>query len=174
MKELVINKDNLDFEEDIETVTRVKAIMLNDKNEILLAYCDDDYQFPGGHLDYGEEVFDGLIREIKEETGIEAKKEDFLPFMMVKHYVKDYFRTNKNRLNIMIYFIYKKDTIIDFNNINISDFERKNGFKLCFVKLGDVEETLIDHAKKFPRFKSIAYEMLPVLDEYISKYHNNI
>ena len=91
--------------------------------------------------------------------------------MMVKHYVKDYFRTNKNRLNIMIYFVYKKNTIIDFNNINISDFERKNGFKLCFIKLNDVEEILIDHAKKFPRFKAIAYEMLPVLEEYKKNYH---
>ena len=66
----------------------------------------------------------------------------------------------------MIYFVYKKSTVINNDNINISDYERKNEFKLCFVKLSEVEETLIDHVKKFPRFRYIAYEMLPVLEAY--------
>lgn len=166
MKELIINKDNLNDDDVKEVVTRVKAIMINDNDEILLAYCDDDYQFPGGHLKDGENVYDGLIREVKEETGIEAKKDDFYPFIKIKHYSKNYFRTNENRLNIMIYFVYKKSTVINNDNINISDYERKNEFKLCFVKLSEVEEILIDHVKKFPRFRYIAYEMLPVLEAY--------
>ncbi len=170
MKELIINKDNLREDEVKEKAIRVKAIMLNEKNELLLAYCDDDYQFPGGHLKDNEDVYDGLIREIKEETGILTKKDDYVPLIITKHYTKKYFRTGNDRLNIMIYFVYKHVVKIDFSKIKISDYERKNGFKLCFVKLNDVEELLIDHAKKFPKFRLIAYEMLPVLDTYMKDY----
>lgn len=166
MKELIINKDNLKLSDIKETKVRVKVIMLNEENEVLLAYCDDDYQFPGGHLNDGEDVYEGLIREVKEETGITSKKEDYYPFMITKHYEKNYFRTGKNRLNIMVYFVYKKIPVIDANNIDISNYERKNGFKLCYVNINEVEDLLIDHAREFSRFRSIAYEMLPVLDEY--------
>lgn len=174
MRKLIINKDNLKEDEVKEVVTRVKAIMINDKNELLLAYCDDDYQFPGGHLKTGEDVFDGLVREIKEETGIESEKEDYHPFMITKHYEKNYFRTGSNRLNIIIYFAYKKVTVIDESNIDISNYERKNGFKLCFVNMDDVEDLLIDHAKTHIRFTSIAYEMLPVLNEYKNSLRLNV
>ncbi len=170
MKELIINKDNLKPSDIKETATRVKVIMMNEQNEVLLAYCDDDYQFPGGHLNAGEDVYDGLIREVKEETGIESNKDDYYPFMVTKHYEKNYFRTGNNRLNIMVYFVYKKVPVIDDNNIEISNYERKNGFKLCYVNIDKVEDLLIDHTRKFPRFRSIAYEMLPVLDEYKKVY----
>ncbi len=170
MKELIINKDELNDNDVQEVVTRVKAIMLNENHEMLLAYCDCDYQFPGGHLKDNEDVYSGLIREIKEETGIESKKEDYYPFMIIKHYEKNYFRTNNNRLNIMIYFIYKNIANINIKETNISDYERKNDFKLCYVNLDDVEDLLIDHTKNFPRFKNLAYEMLPVLDEYKHYY----
>lgn len=172
MKELIINKDNLKEEDVKEVVTRVKVLMLNERNEILLAYCDNDYQFPGGHLKDGEDVYDGLIREVKEETGIISKKENYQLFMITKHYEKNYFRTGNNRLNIMIYFIYKKIPIINDNNIDISNYERKNGFRLYYVNINEVEDLLIDHATAYPRFKALAYEMLPVLDEYKKRYYN--
>lgn len=89
MKELIINKDNLKQEDVQEVVTRVKAIMINEQNDVLLTYCDDDYQFPGGHLKNGEDIYDGLIREVEEETGIKSKKEDYHPFMLTKHYEKN-------------------------------------------------------------------------------------
>lgn len=174
MKELIINKDNLKQEDVQEVVTRVKAIMINEQNDVLLAYCDDDYQFPGGRLKNGEDIYDGLIREVEEETGIKSKKEDYYPFMITKHYEKNYFRTGNNRLNIIIYFIYKKVPIINDSNIDISNYERKNGFKLCYVNIDEVEDSLIDHTRKYPRFKNVAYEMLPVLDEYKNNYYNNI
>lgn len=34
------------------------------------------YELPGGHIDYGEDIVDGLKREIKEEFGMEIKVGD--------------------------------------------------------------------------------------------------
>ena len=53
---------------------------------------DGQYGVPSGHLDEGESVTDCAIREIKEEVGIDLKKED-LEFANVSHcneYNKDY------------------------------------------------------------------------------------
>jgi 8-oxo-dGTP diphosphatase len=34
------------------------------------------YEIPGGHIDYGEDIESGLIREVKEELGVEIKLGD--------------------------------------------------------------------------------------------------
>ena len=73
MKEFVINDDDLK-EEDIEMrVIRVKALILNSKGNILLAFNNNTYQFPGGHVDDGEDIDECIKREIKEEVGIDVK-----------------------------------------------------------------------------------------------------
>ena len=37
---------------------------------------DEMYDLPGGHLEKDEDIFDGMIREAKEEIGIDLKRED--------------------------------------------------------------------------------------------------
>ena len=39
-------------------------------------HYDGYYDLPGGHLEQGEDIFDGMIREAKEEIGITIKRED--------------------------------------------------------------------------------------------------
>jgi len=47
------------------------AVIENGKGEILiLKLRDDGWVLPGGHLHEGEDWFEGLSREIEEETGI--------------------------------------------------------------------------------------------------------
>ena len=58
MKEIFINEDNLSKNEINEEVIRVKGLIINDKNEILLGYSNNTYQFPGGHLEEGEAISD--------------------------------------------------------------------------------------------------------------------
>ena len=71
MKEIIINDKNL-VKEDIEQeVTRVKGLILNSKGKILIAHNNNTYQFPGGHTHEGESLDECIIREIKEEIGID-------------------------------------------------------------------------------------------------------
>ena len=51
MKEIITNKYNLKEEEMTEVVKRVKILIINSNNEILLGYSHNDYQFPGGHVE---------------------------------------------------------------------------------------------------------------------------
>ena len=59
---------------------RVYGILINDRKQILVA--DEAFKngtratkFPGGGLELGEGLVDGLIREFKEETGIDVEVE---------------------------------------------------------------------------------------------------
>ena len=51
----------------------VCALIINEKEEVLLETRSDNnkFSFPGGALNMGEKIIDGLNREIKEETGID-------------------------------------------------------------------------------------------------------
>lgn len=170
MKELVINDDNLKDTEINEVVTRVKAIIVNDNYEILLAYCDNEYQFPGGHLEDNEDCIEGLIRELKEETGMCVHANDLECFMMIKEYVKNYRNSGKNRCNQIIYYVLNNNYDIDLSNAAFSDYEKKGGFKLELISLDNVEETLIKSSEDHAFAKIIVNEMLQVLKEYKKTY----
>lgn len=102
MKEVFFNDENIqDFEID-EKVTRVKALIINDKKEIILSCCENIYQFPGGHLEMGETLEDALKREIKEELGIELKSLKS-PFLHISHRKRNY--RNSGKIDKMTFII---------------------------------------------------------------------
>ncbi len=170
MKKLIIDNDNIKEERIDEEVTRVKALIVNDKNEILLVNCYNEYQLPGGHLEENETPEDGLIREIKEETGANTKIEDYSPFMVIKDYTRNYRETNKNRCNKIIYYVLNKDYDISLANSSFSDYEKKGDFRLELVHLDKVEDLLIESSKNNSFAKIIAIEMICVLKEYKNEY----
>lgn len=57
----------------------VKALIVNDKNEVLLEKRSSKvigggkYDIPGGFLEHGEDTKEGALRELFEETGIRGK-----------------------------------------------------------------------------------------------------
>ncbi len=54
----------------------VAGIILNEKGKILLGRRSSDQTYPGtwcipcGHIEWGEDIRDALVREMKEETGL--------------------------------------------------------------------------------------------------------
>ena len=109
MKTIIYNHDNLKKEEIDETVIRVKALIINSNNEILLGYAHKTYQFPGGHLEENESLEEGLKREIKEETGIEIKENNLKPFEKITYYSRNYRNTGLNRENEIYFYIINTD-----------------------------------------------------------------
>lgn len=66
----------------------------NNKEEILLllrqntGYLDGFYDLPGGHIEANEDIFDAMMREAKEEIGIDIFRED-TKIVHIYHHFKD-------------------------------------------------------------------------------------
>ena len=166
MKEVLYNYDNLTLDDIDEVVVRTKGLIINDNNEITLGYCDGTYQFPGGHLEDGEELTTCLLREIKEETGIEVKDAKMTPFEKITHYNTNYHNTGKNRKNEIYYFIVKTNTKFDMNNTSLDEWEKERGFTVKTISLSNFEKVLVDSIPDNPRNEVIVEEMLDVFKEY--------
>ena len=65
MKKKIINEFNIKDEEIKEIETRVKAILVNDKDEVLMGYAKNVYQFIGGHVEEKETLLETAEREIR-------------------------------------------------------------------------------------------------------------
>lgn len=67
---------------DILQRVAAKALIMNDEGKVLILREADTYEegtkigkygLPGGRIDPDEKFFDGLAREVQEETGLEVK-----------------------------------------------------------------------------------------------------
>ena len=138
MKRIVINNDNLDILNIDETVIRVKALMTNNKGELLIVHNNHTYQFPGGHWKKTESLEETLRREIKEETGITVKIETG-PFMVIEEYYDNYLSTGKTRCNKMYYYIVHSNEGPKVEEMSLSELEQKTDFNLFYIPIKDME-----------------------------------
>jgi 8-oxo-dGTP pyrophosphatase MutT (NUDIX family) len=58
----------------------VICLIYNDRDEILMGCRNDNGKWttPAGHLMEGEDLHEGVVRELNEETGLQAEKVDLL------------------------------------------------------------------------------------------------
>ena len=166
MKEVIYNEDNLTDEDIDEVVIRTKGLIINSKNEISLGYSHKTYQFPGGHLEKGESLEECLIREIKEETGIELKDYSMKPFYKTVYYTKNYYSSGKNRKNEIYFYIIKTDEVVDMANSNLDDWEKSGNYEIRVVPVDEVKDILNSTIKDNTLNEVIYKEMIDVLNEY--------
>lgn len=142
MKTVIYNEDNLSMKDINETEIRTKILMLNHQNEILMGFYKKTYQFPGGHLEYGETLGDCLKREIKEETGMEIDTSKFAPFYVIRYFEKNHHNTGKNRLSEIYYYHIYTDEEFHLNNTNYDPEEIKGNYELRYVNLDEFDDVM--------------------------------
>ena len=66
--------------EDMDTEQVRKAVLINDEDKVLILRSSDknekhagEWDLPGGHIIEGEDIEDGLLREVWEETSLKIK-----------------------------------------------------------------------------------------------------
>ena len=166
MNTKVYNYDNL-LERDINrVVTRVKALIINSKNELLLGYANGIYQFIGGHIEKNESLIDGLLREIEEESGIVLSSIQLSPFFKRIKYVKDYPKEGENSCYEYYYYLMRTDKRPDLKLVNYTDDEKRGGFQLIYVPFDQVEEIFENNKNVSERAKNIAIENLETIKMY--------
>lgn len=123
---------------------RIYGLLINENNEVLLSDEEEKgvryIKFPGGGLEYGEGLIDGLKREFLEECDLEIE--------VLKHfYTTDFFVESAfgGGQLLSIYYLVKPLTKIKFKLSSCEyDFDGQNGeSKQCFrfVHINQLEET---------------------------------
>lgn len=166
MKEILYNYDNLSKEQIDEKIIRTKAVIVNNNENIILGYSHKTFQFPGGHLEDGETLEECLIREIKEETGINVIKENCTLFEKISYFNKNYHNSGKNRCNEIYYFIVKTNEKFDNNELKLTVQEKEDNFKVVSIPLKGIEEVLVKSISDNPINEVIVGEMLDIIKEY--------
>jgi nucleoside triphosphatase len=72
----------------------VGALIVNAKGEVLLVRSKKwgtKYTVPGGHIELGERAEDAIVREVKEETGLDSVADELLVVQQAI-YPKDYYK----------------------------------------------------------------------------------
>ena len=169
MKKIIIN-DYMLKDEDIEKeVERVKGLVINSDNKILLAFNNNTYQFLGGHLEKNEKKEICLQREIKEEAGIDVEVEDN-PFLNIITYDNNYFDTGIKVKNSIYYYRIICDKMPDFSNTKYDELEIKSDFNLIYVNFFELENFIKNNLKNGLIDENIGREMLYALEVYNNVY----
>ncbi|GAB3936362.1 NUDIX domain-containing protein [Mucilaginibacter myungsuensis] len=121
---------------------RVYGLLINDNNEILLSdeqeYGHRFIKFPGGGLEYGEGLIDGLKREFVEECFAEV--EVLSHFYTTDFFVKSAF--NDSQI-LSVYYIVKNIEPLDLSfKVIPYDFDELSDIMQAFrwVKLSELTE----------------------------------
>lgn len=166
MKQLITNKYNLTDSDMTEVVKRVKVLLVNSNNDVLLGYSHNNYQFPGGHVEENETLVQAVNREVLEETGIELNITNIEPFACAIGYYKDWPAEGKNRKIEIYYYEVKTDEKPNLENTEYTENEKDGNFELRYIPLLNVENVLRTNAEEYGDKKGIAREMIELFGVY--------
>lgn len=157
-----------------ECEKKARLLIKNDNDEILVANYGGAYLLPGGKIDDNESVIEALIREIKEEVGVDIKETDITSIVTFNYYQKSFPKRNGKVLDRKIithYYMTNMNIELSKCENTLTEKEIKDNFRLEWIK----EENLKDIIKNNPSIKEnprVSYmndELLKVLDVYFQK-----
>jgi 8-oxo-dGTP diphosphatase len=101
-------KENINMAKSYPRVG-IGVMIQNKKGEVLLglrqgSHGAGEWSFPGGHLEFGETIFETAKREVKEETGLEVNKFKLISVADEMRYIKS---DGKHYVNIGLKTEYK-------------------------------------------------------------------
>ncbi|OPJ56803.1 NUDIX hydrolase [Alkalithermobacter paradoxus] len=138
----MIHKDVEKIEGNIFERRAARAIILDGSN-ILLLYTKryNDYSFPGGGVEFDEDLIKGLERELQEEIG--AKNIEIISEFGIIDEYRPHYKAEYDLIHMVSYF-YVCKVEEDFENARLEDYEQANGMSSVWI---DINEA-IAHNKK--------------------------
>ena len=167
MKEIIYNYDDVSDNEVNRIVRRAKALIVNDKEEIMFAIMNNNYFLIGGHVDSDESDYDCLKREIKEEIGLDVEIEPIKPFLRIKYLNKDYPSDGINTMSVANYYVLRKNLVPDNSNVTLTSDEVKGKFHTVNISVIDAINTLVNSMDSCSKTSPVL-DTIEAVKEYIN------
>ncbi|MBQ3511194.1 MAG: NUDIX hydrolase [Bacilli bacterium] len=166
MKTIIYNDDYLDKKDINKVVGRAKTIIINSKDELLLASTNNNYYLVGGHVEGNESDAVCLHREILEETGIDLDIKDIRPYFVVEYLCKDYPNVGDNTNYIANYYVIETDEVPNLENVELTEGEKEGGFSLDYIHKDKVMDVLEESLKTCTK-KNVVRDTIDAVSEYL-------
>lgn len=168
MKEIIYNEENVKEEEINRLVKRAKVLIINSSDQILYAYSNHHYFFVGGRVEDGESFEEALVREVKEETGIDIPLEKRTPICVITYMNKNYPEEGINTKSIANYYLIKSDIKPNLEDANLTEEEKLWNFELKYIHKDKAIE-ILNESLKICEKKNTVKDTLEVTKEYLRK-----
>lgn len=165
---LIINDDKLQIKEIDEFHTKVRALLITEENQVLIASYSGVLLLPGGSLESREPIVKAIVRELKEETGQCYKSEDFRYLTCLEYFQKDYPKRDgsyQNRLVKTYYFIADYKSPLEVKHF-LSESERSGNFMLKLVPLNEIDKLIAANNTDNPRNVYFQKELATIIKFY--------
>lgn len=168
MKEVVINKGKLKPDEVTHVVDKTRIVLRNDDGDFVLSHFERCYFLPGGKIELDENPVEAIKRECKEETNINILLDDIEPYLLIKHYLRDYEAKDGTIVNRLIntYYFSGFTSKDDIEYFNLTLPEKRDDLRAFFIDMEEAKELLKEYNKENPKATYLAIETLKALEEY--------
>jgi 8-oxo-dGTP pyrophosphatase MutT (NUDIX family) len=160
--------NNLKDNEIHEWVKRAKVLVVNSQNEILIAHTNDSYYFLGGHVENDEADYECLVREIKEEAGIDYDPKINEPLVSIKYLLNDYPEKGMTKGYISNYYVIYDDLEPNPNNVNLTDGEKEGNLRMVYIHKDKILDEVIPYLEICKR-RNVVRDTIDVLKEFLNK-----
>ena len=149
LKTLIHSGINIDQGSQFTRLT-ARAIVIKN-NKILLMYTSryEDYSLPGGGVDEGESIEQGLIRELSEETG--AQQINVVKAFGLYEEYRPWYKDDFDIIHIKSY-CFVCNIADEFGKAQLEHYEQQNGMTAKWVDINDAiahnEHTLANSEKQ--------------------------
>lgn len=166
---IIINEDGL-FNEDInERSSKVRALLFDENDNILVANYGNVFLLPGGSIDEGETLEDALIRELSEELGVSYSKEELSYLNSIEFYQREYPKRDGSIKNRLVTTHFYTGMYKGINKQSLTEKEKKDNFHLELLPVDKIEEVLDNHVTDNLRSYFFKRELLVILGYYKRK-----
>lgn len=134
MKELTIDLNNYKKNGSVFRRTAVRGIIKRNDKYLIIHSKYGDYKFPGGGKHREETLLDTLVREVKEETDYNVKKETAQEYLKVIEYGKG----DIDDMMEMTSYYYFCDVVDEPEDRNLDDYEEEYDYQVAWVTLDEM------------------------------------
>lgn len=155
--------------------TKVRAIIKTDDDKFLVANYGGVLMFPGGKLEDNEYLATAILRELKEEIGIEYNVIEIEPLTAFKQFQPNY-HTREGKIvdrTINTFYYTAPYKGINIDTTRLSEKEKNENFNLELLTEEEIYNFIENNKTNNPRKKYFIEEMKKVVEIYKTNKKKN-